>query len=254
MLVEVFGRRAAAVRAAADTVSEFISEEEAPVLGLAAGATMGPLYEELVRRHRQKGSSWGRVTAYLLDEYVGLPADDSRLFENWLRERLARRVDLPEGALRGPVIPDLDSSPEEQEVRLRAEAARYDREVAEAGVGLQLLGIGCNGHIAFNEPASASDSRTRVVELSESTRRAAASRFAPDLPPARAMTQGMGTILQAERLLLLAFGPDKAEAVGRALEGPVTPLVPASLLRLHPRMTVLLDRLASAHLAEIRAG
>ena len=148
---------------------------------------------------------------------------------------------LPVGALHGPNphADDLDS-----------ECDRYEHEVRASSIGLQLLGIGSNGHIAFNEPGSVLASTTRVVELSEQTRTDNA-RFFPEgrLPPVRAITQGIATILAAAEILLIACGAHKAEAVARALEGPATPSVPASALQLHSTVTVVLDALAASRLS-----
>lgn len=271
--VRVFPSVDEAVSAAADIVGDFISGSEptagsepiagsppgagsssSTVLGLAAGATVKPLYAELARRHNQSGQTESRANptaklrAYLLDEYVGLAPDDHRSFRNTLLCEFARPIGLAEEKLCGPR--ESVCGPRASEADLFAECARYEASVKEARVGIQLLGIGVNGHIGFNEPGSPLDSATRVVELSEKTRQANARVFAPDAVPTRAITQGIGTILAADKLLLLAFGSHKAAPVQQALEGEITPQVPASAVRLHSRATVILDTAAASKLSD----
>ena len=226
---------------AADIVERFVTQSRPASLGLATGVTMEALFAELARRHREQGLSFAHVDAYLLDEYVGLDPCDPNAFRMVAHRLLACGVDLPVGALHGP-NPHADD--------LDAECDRYEQEVRASSIGLQLLGIGSNGHIAFNEPGSVLASTTRVVELGEQTR-ADNARFFPEgrLPPAWAITQGIATILAAAEILLIACGTHKAEAVARALEGPVTPSVPASALQLHSTVTVVLDALAASRLS-----
>ena len=212
-----------------------------PALGLATGETMEAVFAELVRRHREQGLSFARVQAYLLDEYLDLDLDDRCAYRNVAHRLLTGQVAMGPGAVHGPNAQAIDVS---------AECARYEQEVRQASIGLQLLGIGSNGHIAFNEPGSPLDSATRVVELSDRTQ-ADNARFFPSgrAVPTRAITQGIATIGAAAQLLLIACGEHKADAVARAVEGPVTAEIPASALQLHPRVTVVLDRRASSGLA-----
>jgi len=185
-------------------------------------------------RRRLRGKlSFAGVQAWLLDEYVGLGYGHPGRYSNVIRNQLLEQVDFDARGLHSPDgdAPDLDR-----------ECARYERLVGGAGIGLQILGVGRNGHLAFNEPGSSMDSRTRVVCLAESTRADNARFFAhPQDVPRYAVTQGLATIGQAAHLLLLVTGPAKAEAIRAALEGPVTSAVPASAIRLHRRVTVLLD-------------
>ena len=229
-----------AARVVADRVERFITAAPSPALGLATGETMEPVFAELAQRHHEQGLSFAGVHVYLLDEYVGLDPEDPRAFGSIVHRLLTSRVDLRSGAIHGPDPHAAD---------LDAECARYERQVREAAIGLQLLGIGSNGHIAFNEPGTPLDSTTRVVELSERTR-ADNARCFPDgqAPPARAITQGIATIGAARELLLVACGEHKAQAVARAVEGPVTPEVPASAIQPHPDATVVLDPDAAARL------
>lgn len=202
---------------------------------------METVFAELVRRHREQGLSFARVQVYLLDEYLDLGHDDGSAYRNVVHRLLAGQVDMGSSAVHGPNPQPLD---------VTAECARYERQVVAASIGLQLLGIGANGHIAFNEPGSPLDSVTRVVELSEQTR-ADNARFFPTgrAVPTRAITQGIATIGAAAQLVLVAYGEHKADAVARAVEGPVTAEIPASALQLHPRVTVVLDRWAASELA-----
>ena len=202
---------------------------------------MEAVFAELVRRHREQGLSFACVHAYLLDEYLDLDPDDRCAYRNVARRLLTGQVDMGPGAVHGPNAQAIDVS---------AECARYEQEVRQASIGLQLLGIGSNGHIAFNEPGSPLDSATRMVELSERTR-ADNARFFPSgrAVPTRAITQGIATIAAARELVLIACGERKADAVAGAVEGPVTAEIPASALQLHPRVTVVLDRWASSGLA-----
>ena len=241
MKVVVAGSADSAACVVSDLVEDFIAASPSPVLGLATGETMEAVYAELVRRHREQGLSFAGVHTYLLDEYLGLDGEDPRAYRNVVRRLLAGHVDMEPGAVHGPNPHAAD---------LAVECSRYEQAVRAASVGLQLLGIGANGHIAFNEPGEPLDSTTRVVALSERTRTDNA-RFFPDgqSPPGRAITQGIATIGAAGHLVLLACGRHKAPAVARAVEGPVTSDLPASAIQLHPNVTVVLDSPASVGLA-----
>lgn len=224
-------------RRAAGLVERHVDGSAAPVLGLATGGSVRRLYRELIRRHRRGRVSFSGVRAFLLDEYVGLDRHHPQGYANVIRRDFAGQVDLRHDHLHGPdgAADDLDR-----------ECARYEKQVTAAGVGLQILGVGRNGHLAFNEPGASLESRTRVVRLAEVTRADNARFFAgPEEVPRRAITQGLATIGQAAHLLVLADGPSKAGALRAALEGPITPAVPASALRLHRRVTLLVDRAAA---------
>lgn len=216
----------------------------AGTLGLATGSSPLSVYRELIRRHREEGLSFAAVRAFLLDEYVGLPVGHPQSYTQVIRTEFADHVDL--GGVFGPDgnAPDLSSA-----------AAAYDALVVETGpVDVQLLGIGANGHIGFNEPGSALDSRTRVTTLTSQTRQDNARFFASiDEVPHRVITQGLGTISSARRLVLIATGEHKAAAVAAALEGPVTPECPASVLQRHPMVTVVVDVGAAGVLERVEA-
>lgn len=208
------------------------------VLGLATGNTPMGMYRELVAMHRRGELSLAGVRTFNLDEYVGLGADDPRSYAAYMLEHLFRWVDIAPGQWH---IPDgLNPDPEE-------EASRYDRLYWELGpCDVQVLGIGRNGHIGFNEPGTPFDQGTHVVELAWETRLANAEAFgSPEAVPERAITLGIRNILAAREILLLAKGASKAEAVRRALEEEPSPDLPASALQLHPRVTVYLDREAA---------
>jgi glucosamine-6-phosphate deaminase len=212
------------------------------VLGLATGSSPLLAYRELIRRHAQEGLSFAAAQAFLLDEYVGLPAGHPESYREVIRRELTGAVDLDPSLVHGPDGADPDP--------LRA-AEAYEAQLVAAGpVSVQLLGIGANGHIGFNEPGSSLTSRTRVKTLTEQTRLDNARFFEgnAEAVPRHVLTQGLGTILRAEHLVLVATGEHKAGAVAAAVEGPLTASVPASVLQLHPHVTVVLDDAAGSRL------
>jgi len=182
------------------------------------------------------------VRAFALDEYVGLPEGHPQSYGEVIRREVTERLGMDPGKVRVPAGSADDPC---------QAAAAYDAAIREAGgIDLQLLGIGHNGHIAFNEPGAAFDSRTRVETLAERTREANARYFdsVADVPT-QCITQGLGTIMEARHLLLVVNGPDKAEILAAALNGPVSPDCPASVLQRHPHVTVVADQAAAAQLA-----
>ncbi|WP_332661988.1 glucosamine-6-phosphate deaminase [Aeromicrobium sp.] len=209
------------------------------VLGLATGSSPLPAYRELIRRHREESLSLAGCRAFLLDEYVGLPRTHPESYHSVIRREFTDGVDLEQ--VEGP-------NGEAQDIP--AEAARYEAAIAEAGgVDVQLLGIGTDGHLGFNEPGSSLASRTRVKTLTRQTRADNARFFdSIDEVPRHVITQGLGTILDARHLVLIATGEGKAAAVAAAVEGPVSAFCPASILQLHPRATVVVDEAAAAGL------
>ena len=217
------------------------------VLGLATGSSPLPVYRELIRRHRDTGLSFARCAAFTLDEYVGLSPEDPRSYRATIREEFVDHVDLPASALHSPEAADPD--PE----ALREAAARYEELISMAGgIDVQLLGLGANGHIGFNEPSSSLASRTRIKSLTQQTREDNARFFDEDeTVPKLCLTQGLGTILDSRHAVLLAQGRGKAEAVAAAVEGPVSANCPASVLQLHPHATVILDRSAASRLQNL---
>ena len=229
-------------RLAADAVERLLRARPRTVLGLATGSSPLAVYDELVRRHREDGLSFAHARAFMLDEYVGLPADHPQRYRNVIEAEIASRVDFSPGAVQGP-----DGLAED----LVAACAGFERAIADAGgVDLQLLGIGTDGHVAFNEPGSSLASRTRIKTLTRQTREDNARFFDDDVSevPTHCLTQGLATIMAARHLVLLAQGRGKAEAVHQLVEGPVSALWPATVLQHHPHVTVLVDDAAAGRL------
>ena len=228
---------AAASALAAKIVARLLREKRDAVLGLAAGATPLLLYQELVRMKLD----WRRVTTFNMDDYIGLSPKDARSFQHFMWDNLLRHTNIqpknvhaPDGMAR--VIP---KSCADYEARIRA----------AGGIDLQVLGIGTDGHIGFNEPGSSLTSRTRLTTLAAQTRRDHAHLFGGEAKvPVHAVTMGIGTILNSQECLLLAFGRKKSRVVAAAVEGPVTAMVPASALQLHPNVKLLLDGPAASRL------
>ena len=230
-------------RAAAEIIANRV--ERGPcVLGLATGSSPLPVYQDLIRRHRRAGLSFAGCSAFTLDEYVGLQPYDSRSYRATIRDEFVDHVDLSAGCLHSPDASDPDPA------ALREAAAHYEELISLAGgIGVQLLGIGANGHIGFNEPSSSLASRTRIKALTQQTRDDNARFFGPDeTVPTLCLTQGLGTILDSRHAVLVAQGEGKAEAVAAAVEGPVSAACPASVLQLHPHATVILDAAAASRL------
>ncbi len=234
----VFETPESACRELAEKVAGLIrrraSEGRAAVLGFATGSSPLPFYRELVRMHREEGLSFSGVIGFNLDEYLGLAEDDPRNYRSFMRENLFSHVDL---------LPGNAHLPWET-----GEIGKYEERIREAGgIDFQILGIGRTGHIGFNEPGAAIDSRTRLVELDPRTREDAASAFGGlKNVPLQAITMGCGTILEAREIALLAWGRNKADVVAAALHGPVTDQLPASYLQRHPAVTLYLDDGAAA--------
>lgn len=227
---------------AADAVDRLLRARPTAVLGLATGSTPLAVYDELARRHAHEGLSFARARAFLLDEYVGLPADHPERYRTVIEREIASRVDLAPEAVQGP---DGAAADVPQACR------RYEEAIAAAGgVDLQILGIGTDGHVGFNEPGSSLASRTRLKTLTEQTRADNARFFGgdPDAVPRHVLTQGLGTIMDARHLVLLAFGRAKAEAVHHLVEGAVSAMWPATVLQMHPHVTVLIDDGAASRL------
>jgi glucosamine-6-phosphate deaminase len=228
-------------RLAAEQVIGVVQSCESPVLGMAAGATPLLLYAQLIHCYGKGQISFRSTSTFNLDEYVALPPDSTNSYRYYMQSNFFDHVDLQ---AKNSYLPDGRADD------LQLAAKRYERTIASTGgIDLQILGIGTNGHIGFNEPGSSFASRTRVVALSDSTIDSNRHYFGESgAVPEKAITVGIGSILDSRGLLLIATGEHKAEAVRAALEGPVSPICPASAVQLHPKVTVLLDRAAASQL------
>lgn len=214
------------------------------VLGLATGRTMERVYDRLVAKHQEEGLDFSMCHTFNLDEYIGVPPEDEHSYRFYMNHHLFSRVNID---LANTHVPDGMASD------LRAGAARYEQLIREAGgIDVQLLGIGEAGHIGFNEPLSAFRSRTRDKALTPLTRQQNAEMFGgdPDKVPKRAVTMGVGTILDARELLLVATGGAKASILAKAVEGPITAMISASAIQLHPNCKVIVDEDAARELRE----
>lgn len=233
-------------RRVADRIENLIRERQASgenaVLGLATGSTPISVYRELIRRHREDGLDFSKVTTFNLDEYVGLPPDHPQSYHCFMEENLFRDLNLDRRFVHLPNGMATD---------IEVHAEWYEDQIGRAGgIDLQILGIGANGHIAFNEPGSSLGSRTRVKTLTRQTREDNA-RFFGSLEgvPTHAITMGVGTIMEARELVMIASGEAKAEAVRAAAEGPLTAMVPASMVQMHRKAYLIADRAAASRLA-----
>jgi glucosamine-6-phosphate deaminase len=217
------------------------------VLGLATGSTPVRLYKQLIRLHREQGLSFQRVITFNLDEYYGLPREHPESYWRFMHEQLFHHIDIPAENVNIP-----DGTVPRAEVFAWCRA--YEERIrAAGGLDLQVLGIGRTGHIGFNEPGSSRESRTRLVTLDGLTRRDAARDFLGEANvPRHAITMGVGTILDARRIVLLAWGESKAGVIAGAVEGPPTDALPASFLQGHPQVRFLIDRTAAAALTRVR--
>ena len=225
----------------ARVITALLKRKPDAVLGLATGSSPLAIYDELAARCDAGEVSFAKARGFSLDEYVGLPSEHPETYHNVIRKDFVHRVDFDDSAVRGP-----DGLAQD----IPAFCAEYEAAMAQAGgVDLQILGIGTDGHIGFNEPGSSFASLTRVKTLTEQTRQDNARFFDTiDDVPMHCITQGLGTILRARHLVLLAFGEGKAQAVAGALEGPVTASLPGSAIQLHPHATVVADEAAASAL------
>lgn len=228
-------------KVAAEVVVEVLNAKPNAVLGMATGSTPLGLYQELVRLHQEEQLDFSHVTTFNLDEYVGLAANHPQSYHYFMHENFFKHVNVP---------PHNVNIPSGSTSNYRAFCEWYEQRIAECGgIDLQILGIGSDGHIAFNEPTSSMSSRTRLKTLSKQTIDDNA-RFFEDRKevPVYAITMGVGTILDARKLILLASGKGKAKAIAQTVEGPITSTVTASALQLHRDATVIIDEEAASEL------
>jgi len=219
----------------ADAVAALVGRNPTAVLGLATGSTPLSSYAAIARR----GLDLSRARGFALDEYVGLPAGHPESYRAVITREVVEPLGMSPALVR---VPGDDGGP------LEGAGERYETDlIAAGGVDIQLLGIGSTGHIGFNEPGSSFGSLTRIKTLTERTRADNARFFAaPDDVPLHCLTQGLGTILRARHLILLAFGESKAPAIAAAIEGPLTASAPGSAVQLHPHVTVVVDEAAAS--------
>ena len=228
-------------RAAAREVAELLNAKPNAVLGLATGTSPLGLYQELGRLHREEGLDFSQVRTFNLDEYVGLPVSDPQSYHSFMNDNLFKHINVP---------PQNVHIPSGTTGNYQAFCAWYEKRILECGgIDLQVLGIGSDGHIGFNEPTSSLGSRTRLKTLAKPTIDDNARFFKRrEDVPIYAITMGVGTILDARQIVLVANGKKKADAISACVEGPVTQMITASALQLHPRAKVFIDGEAAAKL------
>jgi glucosamine-6-phosphate deaminase len=246
--LSIWPTAAAAAEAAAIVVAEQLAAKPASVLGLPTGRTSLGIYEELVRLHAAGRADFSQAHTFNLDEFLGLPAKDRRSYCAFMEKHLFQRVNIP-----SPHVHFLDGQAEDVD----QECLRYERLIDSlGGIDLQLLGVGANGHIGFNEPARALRARTHRAELKRGTRRANTALFGGRLRsvPREALSMGMATILEASAIVLVAMGRTKAKAVQSLFTGRISTASPASFLQLHPEVHVIVDKAAAATLPRLLRG
>ncbi len=242
MNIEILSSTAKIAEAGAQAYSDLLAKKPDAVLGLATGSSPLPIYDQLISLYEDGAISFADTRAFLLDEYVGLAADHEQAYRRFIEEVFAGKVDFAPGAVQGP---DGDTGDP------FAAAAAYEQKLVDSGgVDLQILGLGTDGHIAFNEPGGSLSSKTHPQVLTEQTRADNARFFDDNIDevPQFAITQGLATIMRAKQIVLVAEGSQKAEAVAQMVEGGGSALWPATVLQWHPNITVLLDEDAASKL------
>lgn len=224
-------------RIAAEKIINLVKNKPNAELGLATGGTPEGLYKLLIQDHRLNGTSYKQVKTVNLDEYIGLKKDDPNSYYTFMTEKLFKHIDI---------LPENTHVPNGMAADIDAEAERYENFIHEiGGVDLQILGIGHNGHIAFNEPGTSFQSKTHIIDLAEDTRQANARYFdSIDDVPTKAITMGIQTIMDSKEIILLASGASKAEALKQLVHGEITEQFPASVLRKHNHVTIIADEAA----------
>ena len=226
---------------AAQIAASYLKEMDNPVFGFPTGSTPLEFYRQLIRMHQEEGLSLKGMCSFNLDEYVGIGPEHPASYCSFMQNNFFKYIDADSSNL---FLPDGLS----EDVPL--ECSNYEKKIAECGgIDIQFLGIGGNGHIAFNEPSSSLASRTRVKTLTEKTRIDNAPNFESiDEVPKHVITMGVGTIMDARHVVVLAFGEGKSDAVAKMVEGPITSNCPGSILQMHPKATIIIDEAASVDL------
>ncbi len=221
-----------------EVIKEQVVEKPDSVLGLATGSSPVGMYKDMIKDHKENGTSYKDVVTYNLDEYVGIDRNDPQSYYTFMNENLFSEIDIDPKNTHVPYG------------NTKEDCEKYEDSVN--GVDIQVLGIGQNGHIGFNEPGTPFDEPTHIVDLTENTREANARFFDNDIDkvPAQAITQGIGTIMKAKKILLVANGANKADAVKAMIEGPVSVECPASVLQNHPDVVVVIDKEAASKLSK----
>ncbi len=242
MEVAIFETYEEMSKVAAKMIAERIKAKPNLVLGLATGSTPVGTYQELIRLHTEEGLDFSQVRSFNLDEYLGITGDHDQSYRYFMNTNLFDHVNIDKANTRVP-----DGAAADPQTSCK----QYEEDIkAAGGIDFQVLGVGGNGHIAFNEPGSSRDSRTRVVDLDEATLKAN-SRFFDSIDdvPKQAISMGMATIMETKEVILLANKANKADAIVKTIEGPVTEAVPASLLQEHPNVTFMVEKEAAGKLA-----
>ena len=219
-------------------MKEVVANKPEAVLGLATGSSPIGLYENMIKDHKENGNSYAKCQSFNLDEYVGIDRNHSQSYWTFMHENLFHGIDLPEDKIHVPYG------------NTKADCEGYEKAMENVSVDIQVLGIGGNGHIGFNEPGTPFTEETHIVDLTEKTRSDNARFFENDINkvPTQAITMGIATIMKAKKILLVASGANKADAVAAMVNGPVDPACPASVLQNHPDVVVIVDEEAAAKL------
>lgn len=219
-------------------MKEVVANKPEAVLGLATGSSPIGLYENMIKDHKENGTSYAKCQSFNLDEYVGIDRNHSQSYWTFMHENLFHGIDLPEDKIHVPYG------------NTKADCEGYEKAMENVSVDIQVLGIGGNGHIGFNEPGTPFTEETHIVDLTEKTRSDNARFFENDINkvPTQAITMGIATIMKAKKILLVASGANKADAFAAMVNGPVDPACPASVLQNHPDVVVIVDEEAAAKL------
>lgn len=221
-------------------VTDQIIKKRNSVLGLATGKTMVAFYSQLVEFYKNEGIDFSRVKTFNLDEYVGIPAAHPASYHSYMYKHFFKHVNIKGNNIH---IPD-GKAPD-----VSKHCQKYEKSIKKSGgIDLQMLGIGTDGHIAFNEPVSSFASRTRIKTLTDQTQKDNSGDFVDNSMPIHVITMGIGTIMESKKIILIAFGEKKAKIIGKMVEGPISAMVPASILQTHPNVKVIVDQSAASNL------